>query len=728
MNEKAKWIRGEATEEYEAQRHAFAFRKEIILPEGKTAVGATITASALGIFKIYMGGREISSDRFAPGWSNYDNRVYSITYDIGDFIAEKFCVGVTLGNGWYAGKVGAVYRDRVWGNIPEFIAEVNVRYSDGTTDNFFTDGSWKVSDCAVRFNDLFDGETVDDRYSVKGFSSLGYGDSAWQNAVVSEREEIVTPDTGSAAKVICRLPAVSEREINGKIIYDFGQNIAGAVRITVNGGGKVTVRYAEVLDESGLPYFENLRTAKATDTFITAKSGVFEPIFTYHGFRYAIAETSGGARIDGIEAVVVSSLEKVTGAFSCSNEIINKIYKNVLWGTRDNFVWLPTDCPQRDERLGWTGDAQIISDFAAFSVDCSGIFRRYAKEMADGQFESGAVPVFVPMMKQFEFPYGFSAWSDAVAIIPYRCFLVYGDRGILEETFPAMEKWIAYCLSESDGYIMPAKGYGDWLSIGNGTDKSLSATAFFANSARIVSRVCDILSNGKKEYYEDLEKNIKAAFSHKFACGGRLTSDTFTAYAVAYKFGMTDSEFTAENLSRLLAEKRGNPDTGFVGTRYLPEVLCETGFTDEAYKIMASTDFPSLGFMVKNGATTVWERWNGYMPGVGFNDPAMNSFNHFALGACAVWFYEYVLGIRITEENVNLSAVVLKPFLDGSGTVKSARGSFRGVSVEWERLEENVYIYMVTYPENMRLTCDFGDFKVKHEDIGKGRSAFTLIK
>ncbi|MBP5308195.1 MAG: hypothetical protein J6Z34_03555, partial [Clostridia bacterium] len=234
--------------------------------------------------------------------------------------------------------------------------------------------------------------------------------------------------------------------------------------------------------------------------------------------------------------------------------------------------------------------------------------------------------------------------------------------------------------------------------------------------------------NGKKEYYEDLEKNIKAAFSHKFACGGRLTSDTFTAYAVAYKFGLTDREFTAENLSRLLAEKRGNPDTGFVGARYLPEVLCETGFTDEAYKIMASTDFPSLGFMVKNGATTVWERWNGYMPGVGFNDPAMNSFNHFALGACAVWLYEYVLGIRITEENVNLSAVILKPFLDGSGTVKSARGSFRGVSVEWEETEENVYIYTVTYPGNMRLTCDFGDLTIKHEDIGKGRSAFTLIK
>jgi alpha-L-rhamnosidase len=648
-------------------------RKTLTLPAKPLRARAYVTAR--GLYELYVNGRRVGADFFTPGWTDYDKRIQYQTYDITDLLVPGAnALGAVLADGWYCGNVS--WRRQIYGRHASFLVQVQVEFDNGRSQTLVTDGSWKTSPGPIVHADFLMGESYDARRELPGWSAPQFDDAGWSAVHVEPRSAV--PLQASASPRVTAHQQLAPRAVTepepGKFIFDLGQNMVGVVRLTLPpgtpAGTTVTLRHAEVLNPDGTLYVTNLRSAKATDTYI-ARGGpsggggggeVFQPAFTFHGFRYV--EVSGYPGRPGPQAVtgiVLHSDTPPAGSFACSYDLLNQLQHNIIWGQKGNFLEVPTDCPQRNERLGWMGDAQVFARTACFNMDPAGFFTKWLQDVEDAQSPNGAFTSVSP-----DGPTGTSlagtdggpGWSDAGIIVPWTIYRCYGDKRVLERHYPAMVRYARY-LATCD----PRKrhNYADWLHHDAHTPPDLLAVAFHAHSLDLLARIAAVL--GKKRdaaRHAAAFRRVRALFNRRFVTAeGRVLGDTQTAYILALRFDLLPEKLRPAALANLVfdiergrftntwRERNGHLSSGFLGVRDLNFALTDGGRLDLAYKLLLNEDYPSWLFPVKNGATTIWERWDGWTPDKGFQDPGMNSFNHYAYGAIGQWLYQVVAGLDL---------------------------------------------------------------------------------
>ncbi len=717
-------------------RHKFSLKSDV--------KKATLFASALGVFKIYLNGNQISNDYLSPGWVNYAKKLPFVCYDITDMLVSDNAVGVVLGDGWAVGHLGSDYafKRNGYSDRIEFTVLIRIEYADGTVEEIETDPSWRATSGAIRRSDIYMGEYIDARLDLGDFSSFDYNDSKWDYAEESifkfsrnlYLEEVSIPPIVVKHTFKPRLL----RQEKGVFLYDVTQNISGVLRCVFKGeeGAKIVLRHGELLSNGEL-YTENLRQAEATDTYILSGNGeeIFRPLFTFHGFRYAEITITGNAEILDVTAEAMYTDLKSTGSFTCSDSIASKVYLNALWGQRDNFLNVPTDCPQRDERLGWTGDAQIFCQSAMYNMDCRGFFAKYLADVRDAQLGNGVITAVAPVPPVGSYAYtGYDAsagWSEAIGEIPYCHYKMYGDKKIIRDNIPALKKLLDYYEIESPGFIRGYVGrYGDWLSLGSPTDLSVVSTLYYARAAYLAAELCKIIGDYEEEYYRNLYMNIKNAFREKFIDkSGKILSDTQSSYVIAYSFGIIDINEARTNLIRKFEQDDdGKLTTGFLGIKFLLPTLCDIGRSDIAYHLITNTEYPGWGYSIANGATTIWERWDSYTHENGIKK-GMNSFNHYSLGSCTEWMYEYCLGIRPCIDNPGFKKVKFAPYFDLSGKITSASGHYNTdygkITAEWKR-SGDVFEYLVSAPEQIECTFDFAGMEIISHECKNGVYVYKL--
>jgi len=675
---------------------------------------ATVYASALGLYELNINGQRVGEDYFTPGWTDYSRRVYYQTYDVTDLLRKgSNAAGAILADGWYAGYIGFGKKREHYGKDPRFFMQLEVEYADGTREISVTDESWKATYGPHLEADFLMGETYDARREMPGWDRPGFDDSAWGDVAVTETiAGLLQSYPGVTVRKQLQIEPVDITEPKeGTFVFDLGQNFAGWARLQVKGqaGTKVVLRFAEVLNPDGTIYTTNLRAARCTDTYILKGEGTetWEPRFTYHGFRYVeVTGYPGRTGPDAITGIVVHSDTPVVGSFECSNPMVNKLYKNITWSQRSNFVEVPTDCPQRDERLGWTGDAQIFIRTATYNMDVAAFFTKWLVDLEDAQNQNGAFPDVAP--RKVAMGDGVAAWGDAGVICPWTIYKVYGDRRVIEKHYEAMKKWIAYLKTNSKDLLRPAYGYGDWVAVGSDTPKDVIATAYFAYSTRLLSEMAAAI--GKKEdaeKYEALFQQIKAAFNKAYVSDdGQIKGDTQTCYCLALYFDLLPAEKrepAAGLLIKALGEKDWHLSTGFVGLSYLLPVLTQAGHLDIAYRLLNNDTFPSWGYSIKHGATTIWERWDGWTQEKGFQDPGMNSFNHYAFGSVGRWLFGTVAGIEMDAPGYR--QIVIRP--QPGGGMNYARATYDSITGKIEscwRIDCGEFELDVTIPPNTTVT------------------------
>ena len=689
----------------------------------KSVESARLYISSLGLYRAEINGQRVGDQELTPGWTSFHSRVQYQSYDITTLLkAGDNAIGVTLGNGWYrAFRPNNRNRTGLAGKSLDLIAQLEVRYSDGSTEVITTDESWKSSTGPVIRSGIYDGETYDARLEKSGWTQSGYNDDDWSGTqiVLRDKNLLVYPASPPLRKIEEIKPVAVIITPKGDTVLDMGQNMVGWIRLEVNcpKGSTIELRHAEVLDKEGNFYTRNLRRAAQTNTYICNGEGteIYEPWFTFQGFRYvAISGYPGEVTKDLLRGVVVHSDLEKTGSFSCNDSLINQLQHNIVWGQKGNFLDVPTDCPQRDERLGWTGDAQVFAPTACFNMNCAGFFTKWLRDLAVDQHEDGAVPSVIPNVLGRGGAHG---WQDAATIIPWTVYQYYGDRQILEQQYESMKALVEFMRKQAgDACIwIPGKDrqYGDWLAFatthsdypGATTDKDLLASAYFYHSADILSRTAKIL--GKEEDardYRQLMLRIKAAFGKEYITpNGRMSSNTQTAYVVALSFGLIP-EHLEQNAARRLADdvnKFGHLTTGFLGTADLCHVLSSYGYLEEAYKLLYRRKYPSWLYPVTQGATTIWERWDGQKPDGSFQNPGMNSFNHYAYGAVGDWMYRKVAGIDLDPEAPGFKSIIIKPHPGNEMNNVSAShlSPYGTVASQWE-IAEGKFMLRVTVPVN----------------------------
>ncbi len=748
MHFNAKWI-GYETGDYKGIEDRYGnpapyFRKEFLC-RGKVKK-AEILASALGVYKIYVNGKAASDEYLSPGWVDYNKKLPFVRFDITSLLSEKNAVGIVLGDGWAVGHMGSntTFKRTSWSDKILLCAQLVLEYENGEIEKINTDETWKCAQGEIRRTDIYMGEYVDHRLSLGDFSAADYDDSRWENAYEDPfrfprnifLEEMKLPPI--RVKHIFK-PELIKREGN-LLTYDVSQNIAGVLRLTLAGksGAKVTLRHGELFVD-GKVYTENLRKAEATDTYILSgeETEEFRPLFTFHGFRYAEIELEGEVEILSLTAEAMYTDLPVSGEFSCSNPLVNRIYQNALWSQRDNFLGVPTDCPQRDERLGWTADAQIFSQSAMYNMDCKEFYEKYLSDVRDAQLGNGVVPAVAPLPFIGFYRYvGFgpsAGWCEAIAEIPYCHYRTYGDKMVIRDNLYAIKKMLDYYESTCPDGIRRTCGktYGDWLSLGTETDKDMLSTLFYGHSALICAELCRAVGDFETSRYETLYEKIKKAFAETFIDeDGKITSDTQSCYVIAYKFGFITKESAREHLERKFREDDGKLTCGFLGVRFLLPTLCDVGLSEIAYRLITSEEYPGWGYSVVNGATTIWEHWDSFTVEHGIRD-GMNSFNHYSFGSCTEWMYEYVLGIRSHLEKPGFEKISFVPYFCHDGSITSANGYYicvRGrINVEWER-EGEEFIYRVTVPEGVERSFEFPEMEILSENCDGNTYVFYLKK
>lgn len=706
---------------------------------------AALFASALGVFKIYMNGCAVSEDYLSPGWVNYRKKLPFVRYDITKMLEKNNAIGAVLGDGWAVGHLGSDYafKRNGYSDRIEFTALIRIEYDNGMVEEIATDETWRASSGAILRSDIYMGEYIDNRLNPGNFSCFDYDDSGWdlaQESIFKFSRNLYLEEV-SIPPIVVKHTFKPEllRKKDNTYLYDVSQNISGVLRCVFKGdeGAKVVLRHGEVLSEGEL-YTENLRAAEATDTYILSGEGeeVFRPLFTFHGFQFAELTISGKVEIIDITAEAMYTDLESSGSFSCSDEIVNKVYQNALWGQRDNFLNVPTDCPQRDERLGWTGDAQIFCQSAMFNMDCRKFFEKYLSDVRDEQLGNGVIPVVAPVPPVGSYAYtGYDAsagWSEAIGEIPYIHYKMYGDKKIVRDNLPALKKLLDYYQKESPGYIRGYIGrYGDWLSLGNPTDLSVVSTMYYARAAYLAAKLCAVTGDYEEGYYENLYLSVKKAFREKFTdADGRIFSDTQSAYVIAYSFSLIDKETAKKHLVRKFEEDDGKLTTGFLGIKFLLPTLCDIGRRDIAYHLITNTEFPGWGYSVVNGATTIWERWDSYTKKDGIKK-GMNSFNHYSLGSCTEWMYTYCLGIRPSFEKPGCKKVTFEPYFDTSGKITSASGhydtDYGRITAQWKKTD-SLYVYEVSLPLKIECEFKFDEMKIVNSDNKNGKYYFELIE
>lgn len=641
----------------------------------ETIEDARLYITALGLYEAFLNGSRIGNRALAPGWTDYTKRVEYQTFDIARYLAPGHNVlCIVLSDGWYSGYVGFSPRQRgaFYGSSPAACAQLEC---DGRT-LLVTDERWRAGFGPIVASDLLMGETVDLR-SDKG-RLLAANPERDNDYGVRVRHDLASTsrvaEVGPPIAALANLPGAHIGDAGDEEIYDFGQNLAGRVELEASGpeGATITIRHAEMLDEDGGLYTANLRTARAEDTVTLAGEGeeTYQPSFTFHGFRYAGFSVSDPAvTIRRVTAVVTGSETERTGWFRCGHAGVGKLYDNAMWSQLGNFLSIPTDCPQRDERMGWTGDAQTFCRTAAYNRDVQAFFRKWLIDILDAQRPDGAFTDVAPLII-FECG-GAPGWADAGIIVPWTLWKMYGDRDVLVSCYPAMQRFLEYLQRNSDNGIRRTElnlNFGDWLNADDPTDKVFVATAFSARSAALMSRIAEVLGEDKAAAeYQTQFRSVSAAVQREFWDdeAGVLSSESQGAYLLALAFELlpdTGRQRAADRLVSLI-EQRGHATSGFLSIRYLLPVLCDFGYSELAYRLLLRDEYPSWLFSVRNGATTIWERWNSWTPDNGFL-PDMNSFNHYALGSVVEWMYRYAAGIEVPDSGISQRMITFMPHPD----------------------------------------------------------------
>ncbi|GAB2720982.1 alpha-L-rhamnosidase [Arthrobacter bambusae] len=691
-------------------------------------VSATLFLSALGVVEAWVNGKKASEDLLTPGWSAYEWRVRYAEVNVSSLVGATTVLGLALGNGWYRGRLTWTGASGLYGDELAGFAELRVRFADGHEQVFGTDSSWTAGASATTSNDLYDGQDIDARKYDDAWLAPGFASPEWVGVHVlddglSRLEPYVAPPVRKQMELA---PVKVWESPSGKVLVDFGQNLVGWVRTEVAGpeGTVVTLRHAEVLEHGELGT-RPLRTAEATDRFtLSGGADVFEPRFTFHGFQYVeVAGWPGGAGalrdLGGLTAVVISSDLLRTGTFETSNPLLNKLHKNTVWGMRGNFVDVPTDCPQRDERLGWTGDIAAFAPSACFLFDSRDFLRDWLRDLAlEQQHQDGIVPYVVPdVLKYVEHSAELpdldttALWSDAAVWVPWALWQAYGDRRVLEEAFPSM---LAHArrlrqLLSANGLWDTGFQFGDWLDPDAApeqpaeakADRHVVATLCAYRTADLLARTAEILGDAAAAAeFRGMADGLRTAFNQHYVQGGVITSDCATVYALAIVFGIlgeADVEFAGDRLAGLVEAAGHRISTGFAGTPFVTDALTATGHLDTAYGLLLQTECPSWLYPVTKGATTIWERWDSMLPDGTINPGGMTSFNHYALGAVVDWLHRCVGGLAPLEPGYGRILVAPQP---GGGltwattTLETPHGF---VSVRWQLQEDEMHI-AVTIP------------------------------
>ncbi|MFL5808227.1 MAG: family 78 glycoside hydrolase catalytic domain [Flavisolibacter sp.] len=720
---KAKWIEAGFVEDT-MQRPAVLFRKEFKTTKKIKTATAYITSH--GMYEASINGKRVGDGYLTPGWTSYNKRLQYQAYDVTSLLSPSSNVlAVTIGNGWYRGYLAWDNNKNIWGKDIALLVQLDIEYSDGTKESILSDGSWKSSTGSIVGSEIYNGEIIDARREKFGWYNAGYDDAGWSK--VNEKNYSKSILTSTQNELVKKHETFNPVNIlttpQGDKVIDFGQNLVGwvVVKAKGNAGDTIRISHAEVLDKNGNFYTENLRAAKAEAVYIL-KGGAeetFEPHFTFFGFRYIRIEGyPGDIKPENFTAVALYSAMPVTGSFSCSNALLNQLQHNIQWGQKGNFLDVPTDCPQRDERLGWTGDAQVFSRTAAYNMNVNNFFAKWLKDVAADQMQNGSIPWVIPNVLGANG--GSTGWADVATIIPWNMYQLYGDRRILENQYNSMKSWVEFMRSNSTNDLWN-KGFhfGDWLfyrpfddNSGTAavTDKYLIAQSFYAYSTQLLINAAKVLGrNDDVENYSALLKKIKDAYLKEYTTpNGRLVSGTQTAYVLALNFDLLPEAMRAPTAERLVDNIKSygmQLTTGFLGTPYLCHVLSRFGYDSIAYKLLLRETYPSWLYPVKMGATTIWERWDGIKPDGSFEVPSMNSFNHYAYGSIGDWMYRVIAGINPDAESPGYKKMILKPRPGGGITTTTASlETYYGKIVSDWKLENGTFNWNVEIPPNTTAT------------------------
>ncbi|TWT98345.1 glycoside hydrolase family 78 protein [Stieleria varia] len=748
------------------------YRKEFATQNGesKQIARATIYSTALGIYELHLNGQRVGDAYFAPGWTDYDQRAYYNTYDVTGLVrGGENALGAWVADGWYSGYVGfglltGMGTEKTgratYGKTPAWMAQLEIEYTDGSRQTIGTDPSWRVTgDGPIQEADLLMGEAYDARAEMPGWSAPGFDDSKWSSAIAAESTGKIAatfyqgrnPERagggprilgepidlgfkrpklesfpGVPVRITQELPArkMTARE-PGTYVFDLGQNFAGVIRLKLKGpaGTHVQIRYGEMLHPDGRLMTENLRKARATD-FYTLKGDpegeVYQPRFTFHGFQFVeLQNFPGEPTLETVTGLVMHSDTPMTSEFACSDPMVNQLFQNVLWTQRSNFLDLPTDCPQRDERMGWTGDAQAYVATAAYNADIGAFYTKWLRELMESQRPSGAFPGYAPFPFQHGWDFG-TAWADAGVICPWTLWQAYGDTRVIETCWQPMTdfmKWRA-ATSVNDLGVAHGNAWGDWLAQGAETPLDYVDSVYFAISAKMMSEMAAAIGReDEAAAYRDQFQRTKKAFQAKYLqADGSINVNTQTAQALALFADLIPEdqrEATGRRLAEMLSENGNHMATGFLGTRPLLPVLSSAGQHDLATFLLQSREFPSWGYEIQNGATTIWERWDSYTKedAFGRHNAAMNSFSHYAFGAVCEWMFETLAGISSDGPGYKHITIHPHPPTLGSNAmhdsidwVRASYDSIRGpIRSEW-KLAAGTFELNVTIPANTNAT------------------------
>jgi alpha-L-rhamnosidase len=732
---KAQWIRPQA--EADPEKETVAWLRREFPVSGKIA-HARLYVAARGVFDIQLNGKKVGNDHFANGWTSYTHRLDTLTYDVTDQLKKgENAVSVMLGTGWYAGRIGWKHQKGLFGRHPELLLQLEITRKDGSVETIVSDGSWQATfDGPVLSSSLYDGEHYDARKEVAGWSGV-----------------VVNPELGSARlvpKPFAPVRATETRTVRnitepepGRFVFDLGQNMVGwaRIRIPVEKDQTTTIRFAEMLNTNGTLYTENYRSAKSTDFYSAAETGTieWEPTFTFHGFRYV--ELSGlpaGAKPNKnwVKGIVLHSDLPRIGSFESSHEKLNQLQSNIVWGQRGNFLDIPTDCPQRDERLGWTGDAQAFCPTSMFNYDCHAFWKSWLGSMRDDQMPDGRIPHVIPdALGKGDSP----GWMDAATIIPWEVYVRTGDIEMLADNYKMMERLVCWYRSMVvDGLTPEIKGFGDWLqpyskNTKGDTPHPLLGLAFYAKSCRILADSARVLERDADAKKYDAEASaLKQSFArHYFDGDGKLQNapETQTAYLLAIEFDLIPEALqkkASAHLVRLIGEADGHLRTGFLGTPFITRVLDSKGYPDLAFDLLFKETYPSWFYSINQGATTMWERWNSYSHKDGFGPVGMNSFNHYAYGAIGQWMYERVAGLAPDPGHPGYKHFFVRPIIGNRlewahAELETPYGkAFSG----WKK-EDGRLIMEVVVPPNTTATIEFPNGR-KSETVLAGTYRYEL--
>jgi alpha-L-rhamnosidase len=697
-------------------------RRTLVL--SKNLERARLYVTALGSYRVFLNGNRVGNDVLTPDFTDYRKRVTYQTYDVtGMLVNGNNVIGALLGDGWYGSGL-------TWDGIhffappDRFLAQLELEYDDGTHDTFVTDESWKASESPIVRSDIYGGEAYDARLQQAGWNESGFDDSKWQWALVAETPAIaVSSQIDVPARVVITLdPKSVTPSANGAYIFDMGQNMVGWVTLKVKGaaGAKVQLRFAERLNPDGGIYTKNLRNADATDTYILrgGNEETFAPHFTFHGFRYVeVTGYPGTPGLDAIKGDVVSSVGgDPTARVVTSSELVNHMWSIGIWGQRGNFLSIPTDCPQRDERLGWMGDAEVFWRTGSYNFNIAAFSQKFIQDIVDAQSRQGAFRNVSPntLPSSVDEPeqvlpesdmVGAPGWGDAGVIVPWTTWVQYADKAVIEKNWDAMQRWMEFIQSRNSDFLRTnavGPNYADWLAPDENTNKDLLATAYWALIAKMMSQMARATGkDAEAKRYDDLVQNIRAAFQKAYIKpDGTVGTGTQTSYVVALYTKMAPPELEpllVDNLVKDIEARKWHLSTGFLGTPFLLFALADHGRSDVAYRLLLNDTYPSWGYMLSKGATTWWERWNGDA-----GDPSMNSYNHYAFGSVIAWVYRYAAGIDTTPDSPGFKEIMIHPHLGARMT--SARAEYESIYgkivSDWKGTPAGPFFLRVTIPAN----------------------------